>query len=100
MTTSRYLRVLPLLSLAAPVPADHGGSLASAPMSPSVVAVAAGGLAFVADAGDTAVAPDDPALLPGSTPGLGRYTARFGVPSVDGHVVESSLAFTVKAALR
>jgi methionine-rich copper-binding protein CopC len=54
------------------------------------------------DAGDAAVAPDDPALLSVSTPGLGlgRYTVRFRVLSVDGHVVESSFAFTVKAALR
>jgi methionine-rich copper-binding protein CopC len=54
------------------------------------------------DAGAAAVAPDDPALLSVSTPGLGpgRYTVRFRVLSVDGHVVESSFAFTVKAALR
>ena len=54
------------------------------------------------DAGDAAVAPDDPALLSVSIPGLGpgRYTVRFRVLSVDGHVVESSFAFTVKAALR
>lgn len=54
------------------------------------------------DAGDAAVAPEDPALLSVSTPGLGpeRYTVRFRVLSVDGHVVESSFAFTVKAALR
>lgn len=54
------------------------------------------------DAGDAAVAPDDPALLSVSTLGLapGRYTVRFRVLSVDGHVVESSFAFTVKAALR
>jgi methionine-rich copper-binding protein CopC len=30
----------------------------------------------------------------------GRFTVRFRVLSVDGHVVESSFAFTVKAALR
>ena len=54
------------------------------------------------DAGDAAVAPDDQALLSVSTPGLGpgRYTVRFRVLSVDGHVVESSFAFTVKAAPR
>ena len=54
------------------------------------------------DAEDATVAPDDPALLSVSTPGLGpgRYTVRFRVLSVDGHVVESSFAFTVKAALR
>ena len=54
------------------------------------------------DAGDAAVAPDDPALLSVSTPGLGlgRYAVRFRVLSVDGHGVESSFAFPVKAALR
>jgi len=54
------------------------------------------------DARDAAVAPDDPALLTVSTPGLGpgRHTVRFRVLSVDGHVVEASFAFTVKAALR
>lgn len=54
------------------------------------------------DAGDAAVAPDGPALLSVSTPGLGpgRYTVRFRVLSVDGHVVESSFSFTVKAAVR
>ena len=54
------------------------------------------------DAGDAAVAPDGPALLSVSTPGLGpgRYTVRFRVLSVDGHVVESSFGFTVKAAVR
>ena len=54
------------------------------------------------DARDAAVAPDDPTLLTVSTPDLGpgRYTVRFRVLSVDGHVVESSFAFTVRAALR
>lgn len=54
------------------------------------------------DAGDAEVAPDDPALLSVSAPGLGpgRYTVRFRVLSVDGHIVESSFAFTVKAAVR
>lgn len=54
------------------------------------------------DAGDAAVDSNDPTLLAVSTPNLtpGRYTARFRVLSVDGHVVESSFAFTVKAALR
>ena len=51
------------------------------------------------DAGDAAVDSNDPALLSVSTPNLGpgRYTARFRELSVDGHVVESSFAFTVKA---
>jgi hypothetical protein len=48
VVTSRLLRALPLLLLAAPASADHGGPLASAPMSPIAVALAAGGLAFVA----------------------------------------------------
>jgi len=33
--------------LAAPASADHGGPLASAPMSPTAVALLTGGLAFV-----------------------------------------------------
>ncbi len=45
---SRLLRALPLVLLAAPASADHGGPLASVPMSPIAVALAAGGLAFVA----------------------------------------------------
>ncbi len=45
--TSRLLRALPLLVLAAPASADHSGPLASVPMSPIAVALAAGGLAFV-----------------------------------------------------
>jgi hypothetical protein len=45
---SILLRILPLLVLAVPASADHGGPLASAPMSPIAVALAAGGLAFVA----------------------------------------------------
>ena len=39
---------VPTLLFAAPAPADHGGPLASAPMSPLVTALLAGGLAFVA----------------------------------------------------
>ena len=45
--TARLLRALPVLLLAAPASADHGGPLASAPMSPIAVALLAGGLAFV-----------------------------------------------------
>lgn len=54
------------------------------------------------DAGDAAVDSTDPTLLSVSTPtlGLGPYIPRFRVLSVDGHVVESSFAFTVKAAAR
>ena len=54
------------------------------------------------NAGDPAVDTNDPALLSVSTPNLGpgRYTVRFRVLSVDGHVVESSFTFTVKAAAR
>jgi hypothetical protein len=40
--------VIPALLLARPAHADHGGPLASAPMSPLVTALIAGGLAFVA----------------------------------------------------
>ena len=44
----RLLRALPLLLLvAATASADHGGPLASAPLSPITVALLAGGLAFV-----------------------------------------------------
>lgn len=52
------------------------------------------------DAGDATVDPNDATLLSVSTPNLGpgRYTVRFRVLSVDGHVVESSYTFTVKAA--
>ncbi len=54
------------------------------------------------DAGDAEVDASDPALLSVGTPnlGAGRYTVRFRVLSVDGHVVESSFTFTVKAAAR
>jgi copper resistance protein C len=54
------------------------------------------------DGGDAKVDPDDPVLLSVSTPNLnpGRYTVRFRVLSVDGHVVESSYTFTVKARAR
>lgn len=47
---SRPLRALSLFLLlftAAPASADHGGPLASAPMSPIALALVAGGLAFV-----------------------------------------------------
>ena len=52
------------------------------------------------DAGDAAVDPADPTTLAVRTPGLraGRYTVRYRVLSVDGHVVESSFTFTVKPA--
>ena len=49
------------------------------------------------DAGDAAVDPADSTTLTVRTPGLraGRYTVRYRVLSVDGHVVESSFSFTV-----
>ena len=52
------------------------------------------------DAGDAAVDPADPTTLAVRTPGLraGRYTVRYRVLSVDGHIVESSFTFTVKPA--
>jgi len=55
-----------------------------------------------ADAGDAAVDAADLTLLSVSTPNLapGRYTVRYRVLSVDGHIVESSFAFTVKAVPR
>ena len=54
------------------------------------------------DAADAWVDQNDRTLLSMSTPNLdpGRYTVRFRVLSVDGHVVESSYTFTVKAAAR
>jgi methionine-rich copper-binding protein CopC len=54
------------------------------------------------DGGDAKVDPDDPVLLSVSTPNLGpgRYTVRFRVLSVDGHIVESRYTFTVKARAR
>jgi len=45
--TVRLLHALPLFLLAVPARADHGGPLASAPMSPLAVALLAGGLAFI-----------------------------------------------------
>ncbi len=50
MTTARLFlaSVIPVLLRATPAHADHGGPLASAPMSPLVTALIAGGLAFVA----------------------------------------------------
>ena len=54
------------------------------------------------DGGDASVDQNDPALLSVSTPNLGpgRYTVRFRVLSVGGHVVESSYTFTVRTAAR
>lgn len=51
------------------------------------------------DLRDATVAKDDPKRLSLSLPplGPGRYTVRFRVLSVDGHVVESNLTFTVKS---
>ncbi len=50
------------------------------------------------DLGDVGLARDDARRLTVSLPPLapGAYTIRFRVVSVDGHVVESSLPFTVK----
>lgn len=50
MTAGRFFHALwaSCLLLPAPAWADHGGPLASAPMSPLVTALIAGGLAFVA----------------------------------------------------
>lgn len=49
------------------------------------------------DASDAAVEARDPRVLAVSLPPLapGRYTVRFRVLSVDGHLVESSFTFTV-----
>ena len=50
------------------------------------------------DLRDVAVSAEDPRRLSLSLPALvpGRYTVRFRVLSVDGHIVESKLTFTVK----
>ena len=50
------------------------------------------------DARNGAVSADDPKRLELPLPALepGRYVVRFRVLSVDGHVVESSLPFTIK----
>jgi hypothetical protein len=49
------------------------------------------------DAGDARVEPEDPTQLSVGLPALapGRYTVRFRVLSVDGHIVESTLPFAV-----
>ncbi len=51
------------------------------------------------DAGNGAVSAEDPRRLEVSLPALaaGRYVVRFRVLSVDGHIVDSSLPFTIKA---
>jgi copper resistance protein C len=50
------------------------------------------------DLRDVAVSAQDPRRLSLSLPALapGRYTVSFRVLSVDGHVVESKLSFTIK----
>jgi methionine-rich copper-binding protein CopC len=50
------------------------------------------------DRGDVTIDPEDPRRLRVSLPALGpgRYTVRFRVLSVDGHVVESAFPFSVK----
>ena len=52
------------------------------------------------DAGDAAVDQAGATTLAVRTPGLraGRYTVRYRVLSVDGHIVESSFHFTVRPA--
>lgn len=49
------------------------------------------------DTGEVVVGPDDPRQLSVALPGLeaGRYTAHYRVLSVDGHIVEGELSFTV-----
>ena len=50
------------------------------------------------DAGDQAIDPADPTTVSVGIPNLapGAYTVRYRVLSVDGHVVEGTLTFTVK----
>ena len=52
------------------------------------------------DAADTVVDASEPTRLTVSLPALapGRYTVKFRVLSVDGHVVESEFPFTVRPA--
>lgn len=49
------------------------------------------------DTGDVVVGPEDSRQISVALPGLeaGRYTARYRVLSVDGHIVEGELSFTV-----
>jgi hypothetical protein len=56
------------------------------------------GLGVRVDLGSATVSPDDAKRLSAPLPtlGPGRYTVRYRVLSVDGHVVESSLTFTVR----
>lgn len=51
-----------------------------------------------ADGGDVTVAPDDQRRLSVSltTRGSGLYTVKYRVLSVDGHVIDSRITFTVK----
>jgi len=75
----------------------------SEPLEPAYVTVSVWNEAGTqVDGGDATVDQNDPVLLSVSTPhlGPGRYTVRFRVLSVDGHVVESTYTFTVKAAAR
>jgi methionine-rich copper-binding protein CopC len=50
------------------------------------------------DAGDVEVAPLEPTRLSVGVPALpaGAYTVKYRVLSVDGHVVEAELTFTVR----
>lgn len=52
------------------------------------------------DSGDVEVAPAEPTRLSVGVPPLpaGAYTVKYRVLSVDGHVVESSFGFTLRAA--
>lgn len=50
------------------------------------------------DSGEVIVGPEDPRLLSVGLPALepGRYTARYRVLSVDGHIVEGEVSFTLR----
>lgn len=50
------------------------------------------------DSGEVIVGPEDPRLLSVRLPALepGRYTARYRVLSVDGHIVEGEVSFTLR----
>jgi copper resistance protein C len=51
------------------------------------------------DSGEVIVGPEDPRLLAVALPALepGQYTARYRVLSVDGHIVEGEVTFTVRS---
>jgi methionine-rich copper-binding protein CopC len=71
----------------------------SEPLEPAFARVSVwNGQALQVDLKDPRVEPDEPAELSVGLPSLdpGTYTVKFRVLSVDGHVVEGDLTFTVR----